>query len=382
MKTITLLHPFSAKAIGLKESDLYYYHSKPHENALRKIQTEGYKIKVEYFTAIFFPYKKNIEYISKIFWPITKPIFKHRHGWRKQHSFFHYFYNIITPPDVTIINMSGHGSPYVFKLAKLLRRKQKPYIAMIGGINMSYSSEALNYYKSANHVIVHTNYQKNNLKKHYGFKDTVLEVIPLGVDISVFKPLKIAKEETELLYVGRISRLKQIEKIIESLNFLVHTKKEYVTLNIIGPESDIRYLKELKSLVSQYRLSPQVKFKGSLSQEQLIPFYQKATLLLLPSKHESFGMVMVEAMACGTPVIALKGSGGPDEIVENAINGFLCTDESFKHRIYDVITSKELLLELSINSRKLVEKKWSLAVTTECFRKMLHRVFKDSHDKN
>ena len=60
MKIITLLHPFSAKAIGLNEVDLYNLHSKPHENALRALQNEGYKMRIDYFTGGLIPFYKNI----------------------------------------------------------------------------------------------------------------------------------------------------------------------------------------------------------------------------------------------------------------------------------------------------------------------------------
>ena len=375
MKTISLLHPFSAQAIGLNESDLYYYHSKPHEKALRVLQKEGYKISIDYFTGKSLPYKKNISGVTKNFWAVTKPMFVKRHVWRKQHSIFHYVHNLVVPPELTIINMSGHGSAYVFKLAKLLNKKNKPYVAMIGGLNVSYTNNALQYYHNAHHVIVHTQVQKNSLKKQDGFKNITIEVMPLGVDTALFKPKLNTYNNMQLLYVGRISRLKQIEKTIESLNYIVNVKMENVQLHIIGPSSDLSYLNELKLLVSKFDLDNHVTFVGSLKQEELIPYYQNASLLLLPSKHESFGMVMVEAMACGTPVIALKGAGGPDEIIENGLNGFLCEASGFNQKVYKVISSKTLLLELSTNSRKLAERKWSLEHTTNCFRKTINNVF-------
>ena len=123
-KTISLLHPFSAQAIGLKESDLYFSHSKPHENALREIQNDGYVVRIDYFTGKI-TYRKKVSNISKIFWTITRPLFFNRHVWRNQHSLIHFIYNKIAAPDLTVINMSGHGSTYVFKLAKLLLKKKQ-----------------------------------------------------------------------------------------------------------------------------------------------------------------------------------------------------------------------------------------------------------------
>ena len=83
-----------------------------------------------------------------------------------------------------------------------------------------------------------------------------------------------------------------------------------------------------------------VDFVGSVNQSELVPYYQKAQLLLLPSAHESFGMVMVEAMACGTPVAALSGAGGPDEIVVNGENGILATKENFSEKVLIYLKSE------------------------------------------
>src|SRR5690606_6753660 len=123
LKTISLLHPFSAKAIGLSEKDLFFSHSKPHEKALLRLQEEGYEVSIEYFASRVFPFIKKINGIKKRFWPITKPVVIKRHHWRKQHSLFHYWFTFFNTPDVTIINMSGHGSSYSFKLAKMLIKK-------------------------------------------------------------------------------------------------------------------------------------------------------------------------------------------------------------------------------------------------------------------
>ena len=322
MKTISLFHPFSAKAIGLSENDLVYSHSKPHEKALLKLQEEGNKVSIDYFTGGVFPFSKKINGMSKRFWPITKPLVMNRHGWRRQHSFFHYWHSFFTPPDLTIINMSGHGSPFCFKLAKMLVKKQKPYIAMIGGIHISYDLRAKTYYENAHHIIVHTEVQKRQLLQNEVFKNLNIRVMPLGIDTSIFIPKEKTSNSIELLFVGRISRLKQIELCLETLAFLIESQSRKVTLTIVGPVSDELYFSELKALAIQLQIPEKVDFVGSVEQSKLVPYYQKANLLLLPSAHESFGMVMVEAMSCGTPVVALKGSGDRMRLLKMVLMGY------------------------------------------------------------
>lgn len=373
-KTISLLHPFSAKAIGLQEDDLYYSHSKPQEKAMLKLQEDGYKVSIDYFTGVPFPYSKTINGIKKKFWTITKPVFKNRHTWRRQFSWFHYFSNIFKAPDVTIINMSGHGSKYCFKLARLLHKKGKPYITMIGGVHLSTEGQAKTYFQQAHHIIVHTEVQKEKMLALETFKNLTIEVMPLGVDTDVFNPGQKNNQEIELLFVGRITRLKQIELCLEALAFLLANQERKVKLTIIGPNSDIHYLSELQALAAQLKITEQVNFVGLVKQNDLVPYYQRANLLLTPSAHESFGMVMVEAMACGTPIAALKGAGGPDEIVEDGYNGVLATKETFSERILNLVQTEEIFQKLGRNARVMVEQKWSLEQTYKALRHSIIQV--------
>ncbi len=374
-KRISLLHPFSAKAIGLEEKDLYYSHSKPQEKALLKMQEEGYSVSIDYFTGNIFPYSKKINAIKKRFWTITNPLFNNRHRWRGQYSWFHYINTYFAAPDVTIINMSGHGSKYLFRLAKLLRKRGKPYLAMIGGIHLSTEGQAKEYFQNAHHIIVHTQIQRAQMLEMETFKNLNIRVMSLGIDTNIFIPKKSNINDISLLFVGRITRLKQIELCLETVTFLLKNQKRKVKLNIIGPVSDIVYFSELKALAEVLQITEHINFIGTVEQKDLVPYYHNANLLLLPSAHESFGMVIVEAMACGTPVVALKGAGGPDEIIENGINGILTTKEFFSERVLDFTHSQEMQLKLGENAIAIVKQKWSIEQTQAVLRNSIEQVF-------
>ncbi len=340
-----------------------------------KLQEEGFKVSIDYFTGNLFSYSKTVNGIKKRFWTIAKPLLEHRHTWRRQYSWAHYIKNYFEAADVTIINMSGHGSKYCFKLAKLLRKKGKPYIAMIGGVHLSTEGQAKEYFQNAHHLIVHTEVQKNEMLQLKTFKNLNIQVMPLGIDTAVFTPSKKDSEDIELLFVGRITRLKQIELCLESLAFLLINQKRKVKLTIIGPVSDVAYLMELKALADYLKITEHLDFIETVEQRHLVPYYQESSLLLLPSAHESFGMVMVEAMACGTPVAALKGAGGPDEIIEDGVNGILATKETFAERILEFVQSEEMERTLSSNAIMSVEERWSLVQTEDALRESINQVF-------
>ncbi len=341
-----------------------------------KLQEEGYEVSIAYFTGNIFPFTKKINGVTKRFWPITKPLIKKRQGWRKQHSLFHYWNSFFNPPDLTIINMSGNGSSYCFKLANVLLKKQKPYIAMIGSMYVSTDKETMDYFAHAAHIIVHTNLQKANLKEITAFKSLDIKVMPLGVDTAFFTPKLDIVKRSELLFVGRITRLKQIELAIHAAHKIIIEGQQLTCLNIVGPISDSEYFEELKELVNKLQLQDYVIFRGAIKQEELLPFYQNAYLLLLPSKHESFGMVMIEAMACGTPVAALIGSGGPDEIVVDGYNGILATKKTYTLRVFEYMQSKDRQQVLQKNARVSIEDKWSLCHTEEALRTSIKQVFR------
>jgi glycosyltransferase involved in cell wall biosynthesis len=81
--------------------------------------------------------------------------------------------------------------------------------------------------------------------------------------------------------------------------------------------------------------------------------------MLFPTLSESFGFAIVESMACGTPVAALSGRGGPDEIIEDGVDGILAQDEAeLTERIIDILTNPKRLEAMGRAARKKVEKQF------------------------
>jgi D-inositol-3-phosphate glycosyltransferase len=149
--------------------------------------------------------------------------------------------------------------------------------------------------RSCDFIISPTLKEKNWIKESY--PGVSVEVIPHGVSKEDFPFRKDGSRN--ILFVGRIDPVKGIEKLMESLRFI----KGDFRLDIAGgPSKDISYYEDIKFMSSEYP----VRFLGKVPHQELYRLYQDSCMLVLPSYYESFGLVALEAMSCGRPVIGFS----------------------------------------------------------------------------
>ncbi|MBP1719622.1 MAG: putative glycosyltransferase, partial [Deltaproteobacteria bacterium] len=114
------------------------------------------------------------------------------------------------------------------------------------------------------------------------------------------------------------------------------------------PRIETQEMQRLRKMVSRLNLEEEVAFWGAQRQDLLPFFYSAAEAIILPSRYESFGMVALEAMGCGTPVIASR-VGGPQFTIEDGRTGFLFSEGNWRElaeRIREVIISRNLKKKL------------------------------------
>ncbi|GGZ53365.1 glycosyltransferase family 4 protein [Mesonia mobilis] len=363
---ISILHPFTPKAAGVVEQRVRTYHSQPHLKALQLYaQDHGGEVAMEYFTHQRKSYQLTEGGVAYRFYPVSWQLNGDHRKWKKQTSKACLKAYQKEAPEVTIINMSGHSSPFSHQLAKELRKQGKVYIPMLGGQHYTENPENYEYYQHAHHILVHTHIQKKEMETMSMFAGKDIRVFPLGVNTLDFKPAENSKNNTspELLYVGRIVEWKRIHLAMEAIIALKKAGFSNAHLNIIGPVSSPIYLNTLKELVEKESLDKNVSFLGHKEHHELPQYFQKADLFTLPSDKETFGMVMIEAMACGTPVAGIDCPGGPADVITTDENGILVSPENYSTVIVDYFTDRERLERLQNAARKKVIQEYSIEAT-------------------
>ena len=204
-----------------------------------------------------------------------------------------------------------------------------------------------------NAIIVSTEQERSDMARLYGTNPGKITVLPAGVDLELFRPTAKADARRSLglpdrnvvLSVGRVEPLKGFDILLTAMASL--DERSDTTVVIVGGDEDSSpELERLQSLAETLELEDSVIFSRAVSQERLSMYYNAADVFVLPSYYESFGLVALEAMACGVPVIASRVSG-PRSFVKSGVTGYLIDrrcPEPFAQRL-DVLLHNPTLRE-------------------------------------
>jgi glycogen(starch) synthase len=167
----------------------------------------------------------------------------------------------------------------------------------------------------------------------------------------------------KILFAGQIIESKGVHTLLSALAELIHLRSaQNICLDIIG-KGDREYTKKLQDLIHRYHLEGFVNFVGEVPKQELLDRYGEYDLLVLPTERvEPFGMVVIEAMASGIPVIA-SDLGGPAEIITNGETGILVpAGDSVRlaSAIGDLMCSDRLRETIRNKALALVRKKFSI----------------------
>lgn len=221
--------------------------------------------------------------------------------------------------------------------------------------------------KEVDRIIAATPAELAQLQWLYNANVSKINVIPPGVDVARFYPIPqdeakefigIPRCQRMILFVGRIEPLKGLDTLLEAVS-IMHKNGDWFQnpfcLIVIGGAAEEEIEEQsheqarINELREKYGLREMVIFLGNKSQDTLPYYYSAAEVVVMPSHYESFGMAALEAMACGTPVVA-SNVGGLAYLVKDGITGFTVPvdePETLASRINQIISDKTLRTSMS-----------------------------------
>jgi len=188
--------------------------------------------------------------------------------------------------------------------------------------------------RDCHRIIATTEKEKEDLTRNYGASPERISVIPCGVNLNLFRPMdkKIAKQQLGfdgdkvILFVGRIEPLKGIDQLLQAMPHLKNSHR--LRLVIVGDGEHGQYgMARLQKLSQDLHIGDLVVFSGLVKHEKLNYFYNAADVCVIPSYYESFGLVALESMACGTPVVATN-VGNLKSIIKQGETGYVVMDNT------------------------------------------------------
>jgi glycosyltransferase involved in cell wall biosynthesis len=215
-------------------------------------------------------------------------------------------------------------------------------------------------FKHIAHLYISLSRQDQKTLSTLGIPKNKITYLPNGVDTDLFSPQE-KKEDNLLLFVGRIGPNKGLHILLESLSYL----KKSIRLVIIGPADwNLEYYQNMLNLIESEnrKKKHEIRYLGALAQADIIKWYQKASILILPSFEEGLPVTTLEALSCGTPVIATPVGGIP-EVIKNHENGILIPqNDPFKlaETMQFLLENKDIRIKFGYEGRKLVVKDFSL----------------------
>ena len=211
-------------------------------------------------------------------------------------------------------------------------------------------------------------------------------IIPNGVDVDYFKPgLRNTEllskfnleEEDYVLFVGRVSPEKGVHLLLKAFSHIAQESTD-AKLAIVGPLASSFSASETspyaRTIVeyAKRRTPGRVIFTGAVNRDELRVLYSNALFLVLPSLAEAFGLVLIEAMASGTPPIGSTTGGIPD-VITNGVNGLLFNRgdwEDLARKMYMLLSDQVLRNKLAKNAREIAVERYSWQAVASMMQKI------------
>ena len=217
---------------------------------------------------------------------------------------------------------------------------------------------------TADRIIAFSPHERDAMARLYAADANKITLVPCGVDLEVFRPLnqKAVRSslglngEKILLYVGRVEPIKGLDLLVETAAQM--DSEDRVRMIVVGADvNGDREMDRVRQLAREKDLEDKIDFVGQVDHDDLPLYYNAADVCVVPSYYESFGLVALESMACGTPVVATR-VGGLSTIIHHGRTGYLKSwrcPEAFANSVEMIISSNGLQQSMGEAARKRAE---------------------------
>jgi glycosyltransferase involved in cell wall biosynthesis len=208
-------------------------------------------------------------------------------------------------------------------------------------------------YRRSSYIMCDSVSTRRAVLRHYGVSRILCETIPVGVDQAHFFPLSLEKIPNSLFFLGRLELRKGIDFLIKTIP-IVKDRLNDIQL-FVGGDGVLRL--HLENFIKKNNLGNNVHLLGTVDDSALNQWYNKVSVVIIPSVFEGFGLTAIEAMACGTPVIATDVDALRD-VIEDGVNGLFVQYndvEALSDKILYLLKNKAEQSKFSLNGKKKVQ---------------------------
>jgi 1,2-diacylglycerol 3-alpha-glucosyltransferase len=372
-----LLNGVVSSVVSLKEA----YERKGHHTYIFAPRVEGYTDQEENV----FRYR-SVNLTSKVKYPIAIPL-----SLRANKVITQFKPDVVHIHHPFVLSMPAIMYGVKLKIPKILtiHTQYERYAYYVSPIPQIITNEAIKriIFSLAIKVDVITTPSQSmkDLIGRYGIKKEIV-VIPNAINLSVFQKkneqqckilieqLSLERDDVVILYVGRISFEKNVDKIIKALAIVRERNITNVKLVLVGEGTA---MKKIREMVHSLGIAEMVKLVGSVNNEIVKCYYQISDIFAFASTSETFGMVIIEALASGLPVLAVKAPGAID-IVTDGIDGMLVEDDvaQFADCLEILVKNKDLRQKFSENAINTAQR-YSVETVSDQMLDLYQRMIED-----
>jgi len=275
-----------------------------------------------------------------------------------------------------IIHIHEHRTFLAVVVAYYARKYKIPYVVQAhGSVLPFFQKQTLKKFfdlffgykilKNASKIIALTKTEAEQYKK-MGVDEDKIEIIPNGIDISEYNNLpkrgefrkryQINEKDKIVLYVGRLHENKGIGLLVEAFSE-ISKKLKYVKLVLVGPDDG--YKQKLVELTKKLKIEDKILFTGFVTNEEKTSAFVDADVFVNPRTDEIFGIVFLEACACGTPVVCAKGCGLADLINNKCGYAVEYNKKDLQMAIYKILMKDLLRKKFGKEGIRIVKEKFN-----------------------